>query len=132
MGTWRTLRSQRILHAPLAISVHGGVSPGKSQTWSLLSGVECSSELPNAENHFHKGNVVLILLFNHKCRLSHLNANDRSWCNFNVNEGIDMKFSAIPLRLMSPLMRSVILYVLPKCHHYEFVNVTLTKINMLK
>ena len=29
MGTWRTLHPRRILHAPGAISVHDGFSPGE-------------------------------------------------------------------------------------------------------
>ena len=50
MGTWRTLHSQQILHAPGAISVHGAVSPVEPRTRAFRSGAECSSELPTAES----------------------------------------------------------------------------------
>ena len=34
-GTWRTIHSRRNLHAPGAIGVHGGVSPGEPRPpWS--------------------------------------------------------------------------------------------------
>ena len=44
MGIWRTLQPRRILHAPGAISVHGGVSPGKPRTRALQSGAEDSTD----------------------------------------------------------------------------------------
>ena len=47
MGTWRTLHPRRILHAPGAISVHRGVSPGKPRTRVLRFGAEWSTEWTN-------------------------------------------------------------------------------------
>ena len=45
MGTSWTLHLRRILHAPGAISVYDGVSPGDNRTQALRSGAECSSDL---------------------------------------------------------------------------------------
>ena len=36
MGTWRTLHPRRILHAPGAFSVHGGVLPGEPSTQPIV------------------------------------------------------------------------------------------------
>ena len=41
MSIWRTLHPRRILHAPGAISVHGG--PGEPRTQALRSGAEDST-----------------------------------------------------------------------------------------
>ena len=46
MGAWRILPPRRILHAPGAISFHGGVSLGEPRTRALRSGAKCSSDLP--------------------------------------------------------------------------------------
>ena len=40
----RTLHPRRILHAPGAISVHGGFSPDESRTRVLRSGAEYSTD----------------------------------------------------------------------------------------
>ena len=48
LGTWRALHSRRILHAPSAISVHGGFSQGEPQTLVLRSGVEDSTDRATA------------------------------------------------------------------------------------
>ena len=44
METWRKLYPLRILHAPGAISVHGGFSSGKPRTWILRYGTEDSTD----------------------------------------------------------------------------------------
>ena len=48
MGTWswRTLHPRQILHAPVAISVYGGVSQGELQIRTLQSGAECYVDWP--------------------------------------------------------------------------------------
>ena len=64
MGTWRTLHSQQILHAPGAISVYGGVSLGKLRTRAFRSGAECftgHSGFPNL-NEIHLAGVNCIKL----------------------------------------------------------------------
>ena len=47
IGNRRTMHSQRILHAPGDISVHGRGSPGKLRTQALQSGGECSVDYAN-------------------------------------------------------------------------------------
>ena len=46
MVIWRILHLRRILHAPGAISVHGGVSPGEPRYWAHGSGPEWSAAGP--------------------------------------------------------------------------------------
>ena len=41
--TWRIMHPQRILHAPDAISVHGGALPGESRNRVLRSRAQCSA-----------------------------------------------------------------------------------------
>ena len=48
IGTWKTLHTRPILHAPGAISVHDSVSLSELRTRDLRSGAECSSDLPTA------------------------------------------------------------------------------------
>ena len=48
MGTWRTLHTRRILHAPNAISVHGGVSSAEPRIRALRSGAEWSGDRATA------------------------------------------------------------------------------------
>ena len=48
MGTWKTFHHRRILHAPGAISVHGGVSASEPRTRAFRSKDEWSSDLPTA------------------------------------------------------------------------------------
>ena len=43
MGAWRTLHPRRILHAPGAINVHGGFSPGEPRIRELRSRAERST-----------------------------------------------------------------------------------------
>ena len=67
MRTWRTLHQRRILHAPGAISVHGGVSPRDSRTRALRPGALPSEPLWPDENGANK--ILRIDQFNrcHKC-----------------------------------------------------------------
>ena len=59
MGIWRTLYPRRILPAPGAISVYGGISSGEPRTQVLGSGAESSSDLPTAgQSRERNGNQI--------------------------------------------------------------------------
>ena len=47
-GIWRTLQIRRVLHASSAISIHGGVLPGKLRNRTFQSGDECSDNKATA------------------------------------------------------------------------------------
>ena len=60
MGTWSTLHARRILHAPGAISVHGGFSPGEPRALALRSGVEYFTDWATAALPVFDGFTCLV------------------------------------------------------------------------
>ena len=59
MGTWWTLYPRRILHAPGAISVHGGVSPDTPQTRALQSEDKYSADWATAAPEIRAFDFIL-------------------------------------------------------------------------
>ena len=66
MGTWGTLHPRRILHAPDAISVHGGISPGEPGTRAFQSRAEGSFDMPTLELKILRetNNLFFVFRFN--------------------------------------------------------------------